>query len=319
MRTLPGVEQAAWIQWLPLASLIDSGPVWIDGQPPRTGEQAFSAMWATVDPDYFATSKVAIVDGRPFDGRDTEAGRPVVIVNETIARHFWPNQGAIGRTLVVRGERVEVVGVARDGKYLFVWETPRGMAYRPMAQEPTGIATLLVRSNRDPSAMKADLQSVFREVDPVVRVFDVRTMHEHLVTSTNGFFVFELGAMFTGVFGIAGVLLAAIGLYGMIAGRVAQRTQEFGVRIALGAARRTILRDVLGRALRLASIGIVAGALLAAFATRGLRALLLGVSPFDPPTYIAVSLFLVGMCLFASFIPARRATRVDPIVALRAE
>jgi macrolide transport system ATP-binding/permease protein len=319
MRALPGVEQAAWIEWLPLSNVIDSGPVWIDGQPPRTGEQTFSAMWATVDSDYFATSKVAIVDGRSFDGRDTEAGRQVVIVNETLARHFWPNQSAIGRVLVVRGERVEVVGVARDGKYLFLWESPRGMAYRPMAQEPTGIATLLVRSNRDPSAMKADLQGVFREVDPVVRVFDVRTMGEHLITATGGYLVFELGAMFTVVFGVAGVLLAAVGLYGMIAGGVAQRTREFGVRIALGAERRAILRDVLGRAVRLAAIGIAGGALLAAVVAQGLRTLLLDVSPFDPLTYLVVSIGLVGVCLLASFIPARRATRVDPIVALRAE
>jgi ABC-type antimicrobial peptide transport system permease subunit len=115
------------------------------------------------------------------------------------------------------------------------------------------------------------------------------------------------------------VLLAAIGLYGMIAGRVAQRTREFGVRIALGADRRTILRDVLGRAIRLTSIGIVGGAMLAALAAQGLTTLLLDVSPFDPLTYITVALILVGVCLFASFIPARRATRVDPIVALRAE
>ena len=181
------------------------------------------------------------------------------------------------------------------------------------------MATLLVRSNRDPSGLKADLQAAFREVDPVVRVFDVRTMDEHLGSMGGGFLAFELGAMFTGIFGVAGVLLAGIGLYGMIAGRVAQRTREFGVRIALGAERRAILRDVLGRALRLASIGIVCGMSLAAFATRGLRALLLDVSPFDPPTYVAVSLFLVAVCLFASFFPARRATRVDPIVALRAE
>jgi predicted permease len=319
IRSLPGVEQASWIQWVPLASVIEAGPVWIDGQPPRTGEQSFLAMWASVDTDYFATSRIPIVDGRSFDGRDIQTGRPVVIVNETLARHFWPNQSAIGRSLVVRGQSVEVVGIARDGKYMFVWESPRGMAYRPMAQQPTDRATLLVRSTRDPSGLMADLQGVFREVDPVVRVYDVRTMGEHLVRESGGFFAFQLGAMFTGTFGVAGVLLAAIGLYGMIAGRVAQRTREFGVRIALGAERRTILRDVLGRALRLASIGIVAGALLAAFTARGLRTLLLDVSPFDPPTYIAVSLFLVGMCLFASFIPARRATRVNPIVALRAE
>jgi ABC-type antimicrobial peptide transport system permease subunit len=188
-----------------------------------------------------------------------------------------------------------------------------------MAQEPTDRATLLVRSDRGRSGLMADLQGVFREVDPVVRIFDIRTMGEHLVREGGGFLAFELGAMFTGIFGIAGVLLAGIGLYGMIAGGVAQRTQEFGVRIALGAKRRSILRDVLGRAVRLASIGIAGGALLAAFAARGLRTLLLDVSPFDPVTYLVVSLLLVGVCLLAAFIPARRATRVDPIVALRAE
>ena len=319
IRALPGVEQAAWIQWAPLATVSEGGPVWIDGQPPRTGEQAFSAMWASVDADYFATTRISLVDGRSFDGRDIDTGKQVAIVNQTVARHFWPNQSAIGRSLVVRGQRVEIVGVARDGKYLFIWESPRGMVYRPMAQEPTDRATLLVRSDRGRSGLMADLQGVFREVDPVVRIFDIRTMGEHLVREGGGFLAFELGAMFTGIFGIAGVLLAGIGLYGMIAGGVAQRTQEFGVRIALGAKRRSILRDVLGRAVRLASIGIAGGALLAAFAARGLRTLLLDVSPFDPVTYLVVSLLLVGVCLLAAFIPARRATRVDPIVALRAE
>ena len=279
IRALPGVEQAAWIQWAPLATVSEGGPVWIDGQPPRTGEQAFSAMWASVDADYFATTRISLVDGRSFDGRDIDTGKQVAIVNQTVAHHFWPNQSAIGRSLVVRGQRVEIVGVARDGKYLFIWESPRGMVYRPMAQEPTDRATLLVRSDRGRSGLMADLQGVFREVDPMVRIFDIRTMGEHLVREGGGFLAFELGAMFTGIFGIAGVLLAGIGLYGMIAGGVAQRTQEFGVRIALGAKRRSILRDVLGRAVRLASIGIAGGALLAAFAARGLRTLLLDVSP----------------------------------------
>jgi ABC-type antimicrobial peptide transport system permease subunit len=164
-----------------------------------------------------------------------------------------------------------------------------------------------------------ELLRVFREVDPAVRAFDVRTMDEHLVREGGGFLAFEIGATFAGIFGAAGVLLAAIGLYGMIAGRVTQRAQEFGVRIALGAARGAILRDVLGRALRLASIGIVAGAMLAALAARGLSTLLLEVSPFDLLTYGVVSLLLIAIGLLASFIPARRATRVDPIVALRAE
>ena len=176
-----------------------------------------------------------------------------------------------------------------------------------------------MRSTRQPSELISEIQRALRDVDPAVFVFDVRTMDQHLASEGGGFAAFSIGAMVTSVFGAAGVLLAAIGLYGMIAGRVAQRTQEFGVRIALGADRGAILRDVLGRAIRLASVGIIGGAILAALAAQGLTTLLLDVSPFDPPTYIAVSLFLVGVCLFASFIPARRATRVDPIIALRAE
>ncbi|HZM91998.1 MAG TPA: ABC transporter permease [Vicinamibacterales bacterium] len=319
VRALPGVEQAAWTEWAPLATVSEGGPVWIDGQRPRSGEQAFMAASASVDANYFSASRVTILEGRAFDDRDAKTERQVAIVNETLARHFWPNQTPIGRSLVFRGQQVEVVGVARNGKYLFIWESPRGMLYQPLAQVPAERATLLVRGSRDPAGLMTEVQRVFREVDPAVRSFDVRTMDEHLVREGGGFLAFEIGATFAGIFGAAGVLLAAIGLYGMIAGRVTQRTQEFGVRIALGASRRAILRDVLGRALRLASLGIVGGALLAAFAAQGLSTLLLNVSPFDPLTYIVVSLFLVGVCLCASFIPARRATRVDPIVALRAE
>jgi MacB-like periplasmic core domain/FtsX-like permease family len=264
-------------------------------------------------------SKVTILEGRPFDDRDVQTARQVAIVNETLASHFWPNQSAVGRSLVFRSDRVEIVGVARNGKYMFIGESPRGMLYRPMAQAPPDRATLLVRSSPDLAGRMTEIQRALREVDPAVRAFDVRTMDEHLVSESGGFLAFEIGATLAGIFGAAGVLLAAIGLYGMIAGRVTQRTQEFGVRIALGAARGTILRDVLGRARQLASIGIVGGAVLAALAAQGLRTLLLDVSPFDPLTYVVVSLSLVGVCLLASFIPARRATRVDPIVALRAE
>jgi predicted permease len=319
IRALPGVEQAAWTEWAPLATVSEGGPVWIDGQPPRTGEQAYMAALASVDPEYFTASKVTILDGRSFDARDVKTERQVAIVNETLATHFWPNQNAIGRALVVRGERVEVVGIARNGKYLFIWEPPRGMLYRPMAQAPADRATLLVRGSRDPAGLMTEVQRVFREVDPAIRAFDIRTMDEHLVSESGGFLAFAIGATLAGLFGAAGVLLAAIGLYGMIAGRVTQRTQEFGVRIALGAARGVILRDVLGRALRLASIGIVGGAILAALAAQGLSTLLLDISPFDPLTYGVVALLLIGMCLLASFVPARRATRVDPIIALRSE
>jgi predicted permease len=319
VRALPGVTQAAWIEWVPLATVSEGAPVWLVGQPPRTGEQSFMAASAAVDGDYFETSQVAMLDGRRFDARDVNGSRDVAIVNETLASHFWPNQRAVGRSLMVGGELVEVVGVVRNGKYVFLWEPPRGMVYTPLAQRRPERATLLVRATREPGGLMTDVQRVIRDIDPAIRAFDVRTMEEHLVSEGGGFLAFAIGARIAGIFGGAGVLLAAVGLYGMIAGRVTHRTKEFGVRIALGAARGVILRDVLGRAIRLACIGIVVGALLASMAARGLSALLFDVSPFDPLTYGVVASLVIGMSLVAAFVPARRATRVDPIVALRAE
>ena len=316
---LPGVERAAWIEWTPLATVSESGRIWLESQPPRTGEQAPMAAVARADPAYFATGHISILEGRTFTDSDDESAEPVAIVNQTLASLFWPKQSAVGRFFIVNGSRVQVAGVVPNGKYIFVWESPRPMVFRPLRQDVPSRATLVVRSPRAPADLLGEVRRTLRDVDPAVFVYDLRTMDQHLVREGGGFLAFELGATVTSVFGSAGVLLAAIGLYGMIAGRVTQRRQEFGVRIALGADRGAILRDVLGRALGLTSIGIVGGAGVAAVAARGLSTLLFDVSPFDPLTYGAVSLLLIGMCLFASFIPARRATRVDPIVALRAE
>jgi predicted permease len=316
---MPGVENAGWAQWIPMTTVTDAAPVWLESRPPKPDEAPASAAAARVDPSYFAAARIPVVEGRAFTDRDDANAMPVAIVNQTLVNQFWPNQSAIGRFLVVEGTRVQVVGVVPNGKYYFVWESPRAMVYRPLAQNIPLRATLAVRSTRQPSELMSEIRRVLRDVDPAVFVFDVRTMDQHLASEGGGFAAFSIGAVVTSVFGAAGVLLAAIGLYGMIAGRVAHRTQEFGVRIALGADRGAILRDVLGRAVRLAAFGIIGGAMLAALAAQGLSTLLLDVSPFDPLTYAVVSMLLVGVCLFASFIPARRATRVDPIVALRAE
>ena len=319
MLALPGVERAAWIEWAPLSTVSEGGPIRLESQPTRADEPPPMAAVARADPGYFATAHIPILDGRTFTDRDDDSAEPVAIVNQTLATQLWPKLNPVGRFFVVQGSRVQVVGVVPNGKYLFIWESPRPMVFRPLRQSAPGRATLVVRSTRRPADLLGELRRTLRDVDPAVFVYDVRTMDEHLVSEGGGFLAFELGATVTSVFGAAGVLLAAIGLYGMIAGRVSQRTQEFGVRIALGAGRGAILRDVLGRAMRLTSIGIVAGAALAAVAARGLSTLLLDISPFDPLTYVVVSLFLVAVCVCASSIPARRATRVDPIVALRAE
>ncbi len=316
---LPGVERAAWAAWIPIATVSDGGPYWLESRPPRADEQPQNAATARVDPGYFAAASTPILEGRAFTDRDDAQATPVAIVNQTLATQLWPGQSALGRFFVLEGTRVQVVGVVPNGKYYFVWESPRAMAFRPLAQNIPLRATLVVRSSRPPSELIAELQRALRTVDPAVFVYDVRTMDQHLAMEGGGFAAFSIGAAVTSVFGTAGLLLAAVGLYGMMAGRVSQRTKEFGVRIALGADRNAILRDVLGRAIRLASIGIVGGAALAAFAAQGLSALLLDVSPFDPLTYGLVATVLTSVCALASFIPARRATRVDPIVALRAE
>ena len=273
---------------------------------------------ADVSSDYFATARVPLVEGRVFDDRDDADSAPVVIVNETLARQFWPGQSPIGRRLTADGDTLDVVGVVRNGKYKNVWETPRGMIFRPLAQARSPLATMAVRTSRSPSAMAPAVREAIRQIDPDVAVYDVRTMAMHL-DNGSAFFPFRLGAFMTSLFGGMGVLLASIGLYGMIAYHVSQRTQEIGVRMALGARAADIIRDVLVRGGRFALIGIAIGVLLAGALAQLLRTLLVGVSPFDPLTYAAVAFLLLTVSLLASFVPARRATTVDPLVALRAD
>jgi predicted permease len=316
---LAGVERAAWTQWAPLATVSDSARVWLESRPPRADEQAPMAASAHVDPGYFAVAHIPILEGRSFEDRDDGEARPVAIVNQTLARQLWPNQTPVGRSVVVDGSPVDIVGVVPNGKYFFIWEPPRPMVFRPLAQSVPDRATLVVRSTRAPADLASEVRRAFREVDPAVFVFDVRTMDEHLAREGGGLMAFELGALVATVFGSAGVLLAAIGLYGMIAGRVSQRTHEIGVRIALGAGSGDIVRDVLVRGARLALLGIAGGAILAGLVAQGLRTLLFDISPFDPLTYVAVALFLIGVSLLASFVPARRAASVDPVVALRSD
>jgi predicted permease len=316
---LAGVEGAAWTQWAPLATVSDSAPVWLESRPPRADEQAPMAASAHVDPGYFAVAHIPILEGRSFEDRDDGEAKPVAIVNQTLARQLWPNQTPVGRSVVVDGSPVQVVGVVPNGKYFFIWEPPRPMVFRPLAQRVPDRATLVVRSTRDPADLTREVQRTLRDADRSVFVFDLRTMDEHLVREGGGLMAFELGAMVATIFGSAGVLLAGIGLYGMIAGRVGQRTHEIGVRIALGAGSGDILRDVLFRGARLALLGIAGGAVLAGLVAQGLRTLLFDISPFDPLTYVAVALFLIAVSLLASFVPARRAASVDPVIALRAE
>jgi predicted permease len=316
--TLPGVEQVAWIQFPPLGIIGEAAEVAPDPRPSDPDWRAPLASEADISPEYFETARVRLVEGRVFDGRDRTGSTPVVIINQTLARQFWPGQSPLGRTLIADGARVEVVGVVQNGKYINVGETPRGAIYRPVEQTSPVSATMAIRMSGSPIAMAPAVRQALAQADPEVAVYDVRPMTEHL-DNGNAFFPFRVAAFMSGLFGTMGLLLASIGLYGMIAHHVGQRTQEIGVRMALGARAGDIIRDVLAQGGRFALIGIGVGLVLAGGLAQLLKGLLLGISPFDPLTYAAVTGLLVTICLVASFVPARRATTVDPLVALRAE
>jgi len=315
---IPGVEHAAWIQFPPLGIIGEAAAVTPEPRPSDPDWRAPMASEADISPEYFETARVRLVEGRFFDERDRAGSTPVVIINQTLAGRFWPGQSPIGRALIADGDRVEVVGVVQNGKYQNVAESPLGAIFRPVEQTSPVSASIAIRSSRSSVDLAREVRQVLALADPEVAVYDVRPMTEHL-DNGNAFFPFRVAAFLTGLFGSMGALLASIGLYGMIAYHVSQRIREIGVRMALGARAGDIMRDVLARGGRFAVIGIALGIVLAAGVARLLEGLLVGVSPFDPLTYTAVAGLLVAICLIASLVPARRATTVDPLVALRAE
>jgi predicted permease len=314
----PGVEAAAWISLPPMGIVGDLDQVSPESPPADPNWRPPVAMRADVTPEYFAAARVRLVDGRLFESRDDAAAMPVVIVNETLARQFWPGQSPIGRTLKAEGDTLQVVGVARNGKYMNIGEAPRPALYRMFAQTVPSSATLAIRTEREVADIGPAIRTVMREIDPDVAVYDVRSMATHL-DNGSAFMPFRLAAFMTSLFGGMGMLLAAVGLYGTIAFHVSQRTQEIGVRMALGATAATVIRDVLAQGGRMAIVGIAIGIVLAVGLAQLLKGLLVGVSPFDPVTYVSVAGLLVAICLLASFVPARRATSVNPLTALRAD
>jgi predicted permease len=315
---LPGAQQVAWIQFPPLGIIGEAAEVAPEPRPSDPDWRPPLVAEADISPEYFETARVRLVQGRTFDARDRTDSTPVVIVNQTLARQFWPGQSPLGRTMSADGNRVEVVGVVQDGKYQNVGEPQRGAIYRPVAQTSPVSATVAIRTSGSPSALASAVRQAIAQADPEVPVYDVRPMIEHL-DNGNAFFPFRLAAFMTSLFGGMGVLLASIGLYGMIAYHVGQRTQEIGLRMALGARAEDIIRGVLAQGGRFALTGIGVGLVLAGLLAQLLEGLLLDVSPFDPVTYATVAALLVTICVVASFVPARRATAVDPLVALRAD
>jgi predicted permease len=324
VRTLPGVSSVALARDTQLGYSNHNEEIVLEGRTPTPEEARTNIFNNTVGTDYFETVGTPILAGRDFAERDDESAPQVAVVNETMARRLWSETGSIEGALGKRfrlgreGPYVSVVGVARDSKYVFLGEEPRPFMYIPFSQRYRSEMTLFIHSAGDPASLIAAARRIVGEMDTDLPVYDAKTMATHLRDGIALLFV-RLGAKLAGAFGLLGLVLAVVGIYGVVSYSVTQRTHEIGLRVALGANRSDVLRLVLGQGLMLTIGGVAIGLAAALAVTRVMSSLLYGVSATDPVTFAIVPLLLTGVALAASFIPARRAMRVDPMVALRYE
>jgi predicted permease len=313
---LPGVTAVSLSSPMPLGNRLISTPVAAEG--PNDDDVNVQVSYAAIWPGYFDAIGSPLVRGRDFTTHDVDGSPLVAIINETLARRLWPDQEAIGKRLRFPGRPkryVEVVGVARNGKYHELTEAPRGFIYVPERQRADlSDITLLVRTSGNPRVLIPELGQAIHTLDRNLPLFQVVTLEDALRARLDK----EMGASSVlGVFGGLALLLAALGLYGVMAYAVAQRTREVGVRMALGAAQVQVLRQFVGEGVRLAGVGIVIGVLLAAALTRVIQRFLYGITPTDALTFALCAGLLGAVAAMASLIPARRAAKVDPMVALR--
>jgi predicted permease len=323
VRAVPGIKSGAITSYMPLSLNFNSNSIFVEGQPAERGANVPTAMSGQAGPALFETLATPILQGREFTEQDTDKTEQVAVVNETFVRRLLPfaksNADAINRRISFRGPEgpfVRIVGVARDGKYFNIAEEPRAFVWRPLSQSYSSNAMIVVRTVGRPESMIAAVRKEVQGLDPTLPVFDVTTLTDHMRLAL---FPPRVAAAVLGVFGIVALLLSAIGIYGITSYAVAQRTREIGIRMALGAQLRDVLRLVLSHGVKLTIIGVTIGLVGAYLVTRAITSVLYGVSATDPLTFGLVSLTLIAVALLACYVPARRATKVDPLVALRYE
>jgi predicted permease len=318
---LPGVLSATTTVHVPLDYGMQFNDVGIDGGVPGTKDGYLSVAFTVVGPSFLETTGGLLVRGRGLDRTDDERSRMVAMVNETMARKLWPGQDALAKRFRLGrdGDWTEVVGIVRDGKYLMLGEEPRPYFYVPLSQRYRSPVTLMVRTASDPAAQVAPLQRLLRNMDRDLPVYNVRTMDAHVRDSVFGLMPMRMGAAIAGSQGLIGLLLAVMGLYAVVSYAVTRRTREIGVRMALGADRTDVMRLVVREGMRLTVIGVVIGLLVSVALGAALSRVLYGVSAMDAGVYGVVTVVLLGVSALACYLPARRATQVDPLIALRAD
>ncbi|MBV8073485.1 MAG: ABC transporter permease [Acidobacteriaceae bacterium] len=322
-RRASNVKSAALTSSIPMSmGTISTAEIVPEGFNMRKGERTLTIFDSIVTPDYFDTMQIPVLQGRKFADSDAANKPAVAIVNEQFARHYWPNQNALGKRIRLNGPagpRVEIVGVARMSKYLWITESPIDFLYLPLAQNPHPDMTLVAESkSEDAAALVPALKELVHGIDPNMPVFDVRTMkslYEGRAIATPNILARTVGAM-----GVMGLVLSLIGLYGVVSFSVSRRTREFGIRLAVGADRTKVVVMVLRQGLTVALAGVGIGLVAGIFATRAITAqLMFAFQHVSVSSFIIVSLLLLVTTTLATYAPARRASRTDPMTALREE
>jgi len=322
VRALPGVESASTAVATPMGYLGGNDLVDVDGYQSPPGEAKVPLVYNIVSSRYLETMKIALLRGRPIDERDIQTSPYVAVVNEAMAKKYWTNTDPIGRYFKIGSDpqhSIQVVGVVKDTHVRSITGTIDPYFYVPLVQHFSGnsLDTLQVRTSVPPATMIPQVEHIIESLAPTMPVFDVHTMAEALDT-LNGLLLFQIGAGLAASLGLLGLILAIVGVYGVISYSASQRTHEIGIRMAIGAEPIQILRMVFRQGLLIVAIGLVVG-IAAAFASARVLKGFLVVSATDPTTYITVAAALTLVALCACYIPARRATKVDPMVALREE
>jgi putative ABC transport system permease protein len=319
VQALPGVQSAGLTEITPLSQEETSRGFEVENRPPLAPGHFTAAQYRRISPNYFATLGIPLVQGRAFADRDDADAPGVAVISVTMARRYWPNEDPLGKNLIIRdGGRNprEVIGVVGDVKHTGLDKQSQPVMYVPVAQRAVDRMTLVVRTAADPRPMINAVQGSIWSVDKDQPVFKIQTMDQIVAASVAApRFAWILLGVFAGV----ALLLAAVGIYGVMAYAVTQRTQEIGVRMALGAQSSDLLKLLIFQGAKLTILGVTGGVLGALALTRLMGNLLFGVSASDPAIFAGVTFFLTAVALLASYLPARKATKVDPIEALRCE
>jgi predicted permease len=317
LRALPGVQGATLAGSVPLGFGQDRMGFNIPGHVEPNGKSTVGIDYNVVGADYFSTMGIPLARGRGFGAEVQPGSQPVVVINETMANRFWPSENPVGKTIqVAGGPSVEIIGVARDIKYYTLGESPMAFVYVPFAQAYSPSAVVHIRTGGDNEAVLRALPKEVVALGPGVALSNAMTFAE---LRRLPLFPQRAMAMVSSAFGLVALLLTVIGLYGVISFTVSQRTREIGIRMALGAQRADVLRLVVGKGMLLVLLGVVLGAGAALGTTHFLASLLFGVTATDPLTFVAVPLALGAVAALACYLPARRAARTNPLVALRYE